>query len=382
MTMARKKPVRRILLIGTMTSPSGAPLAMLRLAGGFFANGHHVKAIFLYDREPMSGGDFPYICLLPSPPTNLIDFVHLITALWRQIGLFRPDALFGFLPFASILGCFLSRLRGVRARVSSHRVPRNTYTFVMAMLDLLSGWSGNYTDVITVSNSVKNSCGAYPKWLKRRTVTVHNGIMGWTASPFDKQAARAHFALPPHVFLMAAVGRIDIQKNYPVLIEALAGTPDHIALVIAGDGAERPGIEHRIAQLDLGNRVFLLGNRPRDDIPHLLAAADIFVQPSLFEGQSNALLEALQAGLPCFVSDAPEQIETITGEDGRIAGQVFPVNDPGAWRKGLLAASQNPDYRSSMQPIISVQARLFTFDRMMAGFEAVLDTRLPDLDHQ
>lgn len=369
-------PKRRILLLCTMTSPSGAPIAALRLAAGFAERGHDVKALFLYHREPINGGDYPFDCLIDTPPRSIRDTVRIIGRLWKVLRDFRPDAIFTFLPFAAVLGCLIARLCGVRARIVSHRVPRDTYSSTLGWLDTLSGWLGNYTDVVAVSASVGRGCASYPGWLQQRVRVVYNGLKDWRPSPLGKAQARLHLGLPEEGFLVVAVGRIDRQKNYPVLIDALAGGDERIRLAVAGDGADRAAIEAVIARLDLQERIRLLGNIPRSDVPHLLAAADIFAQPSLFEGQSNALLEALHAGLPCFVSDAPEQVETVRAPDGRTAGAVLPTQDAAAWRDALNAAVRSPERLADLTPVIAAQADLFTFDRMMAGFVAVLDERL------
>jgi glycosyltransferase involved in cell wall biosynthesis len=361
---AMNEKTRRIVLLCTMTSPSGAPIAALRLAAGFAERGHEVRA------------DFPYECLIDGPPRRIGDMLRIIARLWAVLRSFRPDAIFTFLPFAAVLGCFIARLCGVRARIVSHRVPRDTYSPALGWLDTLSGWLGNYTDVVAVSGSVGRGCASYPEWLRRRVRVVYNGLKGWQPSPLDKRRARTHLGLPETGFLVVAVGRIDRQKNYPVLIDALAGADERIHLAVAGDGADRAAIEARIGAHGLQNRVRLLGNIPRADVPHLLAAADVFAQPSLFEGQSNALLEALHAGLPCFVSEAPEQVETVRSRDGQIAGAVLSTQDAAAWREALNETVRSPERLAALRPIIAAQADLFTFERMMAGFVAVLDERL------
>jgi glycosyltransferase involved in cell wall biosynthesis len=241
----------------------------------------------------------------------------------------------------------------------------------MRRLDMVAARTGLYTDVISVSASVSRSCADYPEKLRQRTHVVYNGLKGWQSSPLDQAAARAKLGLATDGVLAVAVGRIDLQKNYPVLIDALARTQKPVRLAIAGDGADRAKIEAQIAGHGLGGRVTLLGKVGRETVPVLLAAGTVFVQPSLFEGQSNALLEALHAGLPCYVSDAPEQIETVVGPDGSVAGAVLPVDDPAAWAHALDDIGDGA-VTPELRDVIARQADLFTFARMMASFEAVI----------
>jgi len=365
----------RILIIGTMTSPSGAPIAALRLAAGFAERGHPTEALFLYDRDGVEGGDHPYRCLLPRPPHGTGDFAAIWRGLRDAIRAFRPDAVLTFLPLASVLGAAAARAAGVPVRIVSHRVPRDTYSAPMRALDTLSAWAGDYTDVIAVSAQVGRSCAAYPGWLKQRVAVVYNGLKGFTPSPLDQAAARARLGLPAQAMLAVAVGRLDRQKNYPMLITAMQGADPAVHLAIAGEGADRDAIAAQIAALGLEQRVTLLGSLPRGDIPHLLAAADLFVQPSLFEGQSNALLEALHAGLPCYVSDAPEQIETVQGPDGAMAGAILPMHDSAAWRAALGRAAGLGD-DPAVRAAIAERVQTFTFDRMMQGFADMVAQRL------
>jgi glycosyltransferase involved in cell wall biosynthesis len=95
--------------------------------------------------------------------------------------------------------------------------------------------------------------------------------------------------------------------------------------VIAGEGPARASLERSIRRLGLDGRAMLVGHRP--DVSGLLAAADVFVLSSFSEGSPNAMLEALQAGVPIVASDIDGIRELV--ENGREASLVA-VNDPDA----------------------------------------------------
>jgi len=129
--------------------------------------------------------------------------------------------------------------------------------------------------------------------------------------------------------IVLAVGRLARQKGFDVLLEAMASLQDRDPvplLVIAGDGpmAGQLAARSRAAGVDLR----LLGRRA--DIPALLAAADVVVVPSRWEGQPLIVQEALRAGRP-LVASRVGGIPELTGE---AAALLIPASDPG----GLASA--------------------------------------------
>jgi glycosyltransferase involved in cell wall biosynthesis len=114
--------------------------------------------------------------------------------------------------------------------------------------------------------------------------------------------------------VVLAVGRLAPQKGFSTLLDALgqlyAASP---VLVIAGDGPLRADLERHAGALALAVR--FLGNR--NDVPALLAVADVFVMPSLWEGQPLILQEALRAGRPIVVSRVGG-IPDLTGEEAAL----------------------------------------------------------------
>ncbi|WP_350635004.1 glycosyltransferase [Pseudoalteromonas sp. GW168-MNA-CIBAN-0100] len=95
------------------------------------------------------------------------------------------------------------------------------------------------------------------------------------------------------------IGSLTEQKNHLFLLDLFSNVNAH--LIIVGEGKLRIKIEEQIKELNLSNRVTLLGNR--DDIPYLLKSSDGFIFPSIFEGLGLAFIEAQAAGLNCIISD-------------------------------------------------------------------------------
>jgi len=142
--------------------------------------------------------------------------------------------------------------------------------------------------------------------------------------------------------LVLTPARLDAQKGHRTLFEAIAQVPDAV-FVLAGEGPERESLEALAAQLGIGERVRFLGRR--DDVPQLLAACDVFALPSLYEGSSLAVLEAMAAGAPVVSSAIGGTDELI--EDGS-SGLLVPPGDAEALAAALRRLLGDPELRVSL----------------------------------
>jgi glycosyltransferase involved in cell wall biosynthesis len=174
---------------------------------------------------------------------------------------------------------------------------------------------------------------------------IHNGVaVGRPPSDQERAAARATVAEELDVEsgepLIVTVGRLEEQKGHRDLIAALAGVAGEgraFNALWAGEGALRADLARELERRELSDRVRLLGDR--DDVPRLLAAADLFVLPSRFEGLSFALLEAMAHATPTIASDAAGNDAVIRhGENG----MAFAAGDPAQLQQTLLRALDDP----------------------------------------
>lgn len=136
---------------------------------------------------------------------------------------------------------------------------------------------------------------------------------------------------PPRVVF---TGRLHPQKNLGVLVEAWARVRERMPaqLVLAGEGSERSALESAIRERGLADSVCLLG--ALDDVADVLRAADLFVLPSVAEGMSNSLLEAMACGRPCLVSRIGGNVDLIEQD---VTGVLLPHDQPEAWAEAILA---------------------------------------------
>lgn len=172
--------------------------------------------------------------------------------------------------------------------------------------------------------------------------------------------------------VLLAVARLDVQKGLDVLLSAAAGLSD-ARVVVAGEGSERIELERQAAALGLGERVLFLGYRT--DIPALLAASDVFVLPSRFEGSSLAVLEAMAAGKAVVSSSIGGTNELIVSGE---SGVLVPPDDIEALSCALRGLLDDGELRARLGAAASARVdRLFTASamalRVTAVYEDVLD---------
>lgn len=116
--------------------------------------------------------------------------------------------------------------------------------------------------------------------------------------------------------VIVCVANLHPNKGHKLLVEAVRQlVPRHpsLLLLLVGEGTERRALEESIKQGQLERHVVLLGQR--HDVAAILEQSDIFALATEFEGMSNAVMEAMAKGLPCVVSDIPENQELITNKE-------------------------------------------------------------------
>jgi glycosyltransferase involved in cell wall biosynthesis len=175
------------------------------------------------------------------------------------------------------------------------------------------------------------------------TVVIPNGV---DLHRFDrlpaKQEVRRTLGLPNDELLVGTVTRLNPVKRLDVLLRAVAAL-EGVHTVIVGDGPERRQLEAMADQLGLADRVHLVGHQ--QDVRPWLAALGVFVLSSDWEGMSNALLEAMAAGLP-IVATAVGGVPEVVVDDA--TGLLVPPGDPNALAEAITRLLRDPDLRRTM----------------------------------
>jgi len=198
--------------------------------------------------------------------------------------------------------------------------------------------------------------------------TILNGVdlAGWPISKTDRQKRRMELRLSSGDLLVGAVGRLDKQKGFATLIEAMSRLKKtDLRCVILGEGPERPRLEGLIRKHELEKHVGLLGER--SDIVTWLSAFDIHCLPSLWEGLPNTLLEAMALGLPIVASAVDGVPEAV--ENGK-TGVLVPPADPAALAIALKELAGDPARRAALGAAAHAAVmEKFTVRRMMDEYQ-------------
>ncbi len=207
-----------------------------------------------------------------------------------------------------------------------------------------------------------------------RVTQIYNGV---DTARFLPPVTKSRQVLPEGfraqaLVLIGTVGRIQAVKDQATLLHAFARLTDAESparLVVVGDGPLLADLKHLAGSLGIAERTAFLG--ASDQIPEILRALDLFVLPSLNEGISNTILEALASGLPVVASAVGGNMELVE-ED--VNGRLFAPADVAALATILREYVAAPALRETH----GLAARRLALDRfslaaMVEGYAAVYD---------
>ncbi|XBO40526.1 glycosyltransferase [Alsobacter sp. KACC 23698] len=198
--------------------------------------------------------------------------------------------------------------------------------------------------LVCVSDSSRRSYeaeGAPPSLLH----VIRNGV---DPSPptASRDETRRRLGVPGGVPLLLTVARLAAQKGHADLLAAaplvLAACPD-ARFAWVGAGPLESALAADVEAAGLSHAILRLGRR--DDVPDLMAASDLLVLPSLFEGLPLVLLEAMAAGLPALATRVPGSADAV--RDGE-SGVLVPPGDPPALAAAIIALLRDPARRAAL----------------------------------
>lgn len=221
----------------------------------------------------------------------------------------------------------------------------------------VDGWTARHLThhLHAITDAVRQSSARALKLDPDRISVVERGrdpVRLGRASPERRLAARRALCLDDGTEVVLNVGRQEYQKGQVDLlraVEVLAARRPGLVLVQAGRrGHASPELEAVAASPGLAGRVRFLGHR--DDVPELLAAADVFAFPSRYEGLGGAVIEAMALGLPIVTTAVPALLEVVEadrnalvvppGQTDRLADALETLLDDAAQRASFGARSR------------------------------------------
>jgi glycosyltransferase involved in cell wall biosynthesis len=360
-----------VVFLVSHSSAGGVQEIWADLAEGFRERGYATSLAALYPgagKVQTTSAQIRWTYIVERKPGSLFGQVAMLKALARFLATHSPSIVFTAMPAANVLAPTAATLAGSGVTVAtSHHSPAQTHNPFLNLLDGLTGSLKAVGAVISVSKAVDQSLdskgAAYRA--KRRVIT--------NALPPRIEAHIAGLALSrtgARRRLVVASGRLAAQKNYPVLLRAAVRMQD-VDIQIIGAGPDEAALKALAAELGVAGRVSFLGFLTREDALKRLGEGDVFVQPSLFEGHSLALIEAAKLGLPLVVSDAPVQIESITAAEGARYGVVVGVHDDAALAHEILRLMDEPDRHADFSAKARTLGAGVAFGAMVAAYEAL-----------
>lgn len=256
------------------------------------------------------------------PASKLFDRKRL-SGLVRFLRQERFDVLHTQLTYANILGTIAGRLAGIPVVSSLHNID-SRFTggkLWMETAALRYGMHGIAAAGYAIAEANQARLGRRPIQVIPNSIEPIPPI-----TTAERQALRRELVGDPERPLLIAVGSLTAQKAHHDLIEAFAIVQKRhptAALVIAGKGPLRRLLQDQIDRHRLNDAVKLLG--VRNDVPKLLAAADIFTLASHWEGLPIAVLEAMSAGLPIVMTDVADLPRLVVPGTGYLVPPHMPA---------------------------------------------------------
>lgn len=231
------------------------------------------------------------------------------------------------------------------------------------ILDILYGKADrlvlrNYAAVVAVSDAVKRrlvKAGIH----EERIFLVRNGI---DLRPFDDAPPSLHCnSAPPRAPIVGFIGRLASEKGADIFLRAAAKALVELPstnFVVVGEGPDRDKLESLIDELQIRERVTMLGRR--DDMPSVYASLEIMVSASRREGLPMAILEGMASSLP-IVATAVGDVSAVV-RDGR-TGVLVPPEDSTLLASAIVTLLRDPDRRQQL----GIAARKLIEDEFSAG---------------
>jgi glycosyltransferase involved in cell wall biosynthesis len=298
-----------------------------------------------------------------------------LSGIQRHLRELQPDIVHTFLLTASLYGRLAAMLAHVPivigTEVNIYERKRTHHVFAERLL--MRG-----TDRVLVSaESVRDFYIRQVHADPARVDVIYNAVdwsqLDTTTPPLE---LRASVGLPADVPLAGIIARLTEQKAHRYLFDAMASTPGlaSLHLLVVGDGELRDDLRARVDRLGLSARVHFLG--ARRDLGNLLAAIDLFVMPSLWEGLPLSMVLAMGAGLSVVatrVAGIPEVVQ-----DG-LTGVLVPPADVTALGSAMAKLVSDPLLRRTLGTAAARFVRpRFGVDRYVESVTGVYDRLLAE----
>jgi len=302
-----------------------------RVAMDFVCKGAHVGA--LADQARALGARVHHVPLRPS-------HIGYLGGLRQLIVEGRYDLVHDHLEAYSALPVLVARRMGVPVIASYHNTSfaAQTWTGLPVLRQLRAAYAKvsiacalRGSDLVTgCSRAVLASVDPDTRYAAKSRVLRYGIPLPEHGTVAARKAFRADLGIAEGNLVVLHVGRFAEQKNHAGLLRVFAVVLEHVpsaVLVLVGDGPLRAAIERQVSQMGLGAAVRFVG--VRDDVPSIMACADVFLFPSRFEGFGLAAVEANAAALPVVGTDIPGLREAVQSGETALLHAVDDIQGMG-----------------------------------------------------
>lgn len=331
-------------------------------------------------RQRLAQKDIPVIALDKHPGQDW----GLYGRLWRTLGRLRPDVVHTR-NLAALEAQAVAAARGIRARVHGEH-GRDVYDLHGAnrKYNFLRRGMRHFVHRYTaVSQDLADWLTSTIHVPAERVTQIYNGVDTARFRP----GTGTRTALYPAGFLneqsivIGTVGRLAEVKDPITLLRAFAhlyhdqsANRTQLRLVLVGDGPLMAHVRKEVDQNEIAAATWLAGER--DDVPELMRTFDVFVLPSLGEGTSNTILEAMASGLPVVASKVGGNLELV--REGR-TGLLVEPEKPALLAEAIAVYARNSEMRSQHgRAARSEIEKKFGLGHMIEQYLAVYDDVLKD----
>jgi L-malate glycosyltransferase len=363
-------PSLRIAMMLESDGPGGAEMMVFRLSEELCRRGHTVVPVgpakgigWLGDRFRQAGFT-PEVFRLKRP----ID-PGCVRGLMTLFAKHRIDAVHSHEFTMAVYGAAASRMMNLSHVITMHG---GFYVAKALRRRVALRWAMRQSDhAVMVSRATQRQFGTELGVDESRFTVIPNGV---PTSQGNATSVRAEFAINEGDCVLLAVGTLERHKGHQVLLEALAnlltrgfGAPWKLIIAGGRGGDQHQSLLDYIRDRGLGDRVRIVLNR--DDVADLLALADVFVMPSLWEGLPMALLEGMVAGKAIVASAIAGIPEAITSER---EGILVPAGNAERLANALSLLLTDPGRRAALGEAARARAKQeFTVSVMADRYQAL-----------
>lgn len=372
-----------ILVFLHAPGPGGVERIALRLVTGWQKAGIDVRLMLGNPAGPMQhdlppGNATQYMPSWPLIGRRLAS-LHLLVATLRAIDARRPDILFCAGNVYAIIAVLLKLRLGRRcplilAKVSNDLMRSDMHWIMRPLYGFWLRMQGKMIDhFAALSDPMAREVAARMGVDRARVHVVPNPVLALT--DLDAVVAPSSSSSPQQGRRFVAVGRLERQKNYPLMLRAFAeGRGPDDRLTIFGEGRARFQLERLADRLGIAAKVHFAGFSA--DIRRQLPHHDLLLLSSRYEGQPGVVVEALACGLPVIATRCCASMPSLL-DDGAL-GTLIDGGDETAFANAIRTA--DPD--SQDRPRAREKAASFTIERAVPAYRALFHHMLATHPHR